>query len=52
MKTYKPAKGSQNSLYDIDDDDLIEMEIDDPDFRKEYGVSDSDYERWKKTVRN
>lgn len=51
MKTYKPLKGSPNSLHDIDDPDLIEMEIDDPDFRKEYGVSDSDYERWKKNVR-
>jgi hypothetical protein len=51
MKNYKKPKNSKGSLKDIDDMDLIELYIDEPDFRKEYGVSNSEYERWKKEVR-
>lgn len=44
------SSGSQNSLKDIDDLDLIDLYIDDPAFRKEYGVSDSEYKRYKREV--
>lgn len=48
MDEYKPTKGSKNTLRDIDDFELIDISIDDPSFRKEYGVSDSDYKKYKK----
>lgn len=48
MKSYTPAKGSRNTLHDFDDFDLIDLNIDDPAFRKEYGVSNDDYKRYKK----
>lgn len=46
LNGYKPKNGSPNSLFDIDDWDLIDLNIDDPDFRKEYGVSEADYKRY------
>lgn len=46
----KPLEGSPNTLKDIDDMELIDLYIDDVDFRKEYGVSDSEYERYKKEL--
>lgn len=36
------------SLADIDDPDLIELNIDDPEFRAEYNVTDEQYKRYKK----
>lgn len=50
MKSYNPPKNAKNILYDIDDEDLLELNMDDKSFRDEYGVSDADYERWKKEV--
>lgn len=46
LSNHKPNKDSANTLFDIDDEELIEISMDDPDFRKEYGVSDSEYKRW------
>ena len=50
VESNKPSKGSPNTLKDIDDMDLIDLYIDDADFRKEYGVSDSEYKRYKKEL--
>jgi len=50
LKNHIPKEGSPNTLFDIDDLDLIDLNMDDKDFRKEYGVSDSEYERWKLEV--
>lgn len=45
---YEKKSTSPNSLFDIDDEELIDLEIDDPAFRQEYGISDKDYENYKK----
>lgn len=50
VDTNKPSNNSSNTLKDIDDLDLIDLYIDDPSFRKEYGVSDDEYRRYKKEV--
>ena len=44
----KKKSGSPNSIFDIDDPDLVSLYIDDEDFRNEYGISDADYKRFKK----
>lgn len=51
LSTYKPVKSAPNSLKDIDDLDLIDLHIDDKAFRKEYGVSDEDYRRYKRMTK-
>lgn len=51
LSTYKPVKSAPNSLKDIDDLDLIDLHIDDKAFRKEYGVSDEDYRKYKRMIK-
>ena len=51
LSTYKPVKSAPNSLKDIDDLDLIDLHIDDKAFRKEYGVSDEDYRKYKRMTK-
>lgn len=44
----EPAVGDHDlSINDIDDEDLVELYIDDPDFRAEYGITDEMYEQYK-----
>ena len=50
LKDHKPNEVHANTLFDIDDEDLIELNMDDPEFRNEYGVSDSEYDRWNNIV--
>ena len=35
------------SLRDIDDEELIDLYMDDPDFREEYNVTEEEYTTWK-----
>ena len=51
LSVYKPVKSAPNSLRDIDDLDLIDLNIDDKAFRKEYGVSDEDYRKYKQMTK-
>lgn len=37
------------TVADIDDEELIDVYIDEPEFRKEYNISNADYQRYKKT---
>lgn len=50
ISSNKPVKNAPNSVKDIDDPELLDLYIDDPSFRKEYGISDSEYNRYKKEV--
>lgn len=50
ISSNKPVKNAPNSVKDIDDPELLDLYIDDPSFRKEYGISDSEYSRYKKEV--
>lgn len=50
ISSNKPVKNAPNSVKDIDDPELLDLHIDDPSFRKEYGISDSEYSRYKKEV--
>ena len=50
IQSNKPVKNAPNSVKDIDDPELLDLHIDDPSFRKEYGISDSEYSRYKKEV--
>lgn len=43
---YTPVEGSEKTLNDVKDVELVFISMDDPDFRKEYGVSDKDYKKW------
>lgn len=44
----EPTVGDHDSsINDIDDEDLVELYIDDPDFRAEYGITDEMYEQYK-----
>lgn len=53
MNGYKP-KSSKNSLFDIDDPELIELIMleHDKNTMKEYGISEEDYKRFKKIMWN
>ncbi len=48
MSYHKPQKGASKSLFDISDPSVIEKNMDDASFRAMYGVSDSEYKRWKR----
>ena len=53
LKDYKPPKNQKHStLNDIDDSELITAFIGDPEFRKEYGVSEEEYRRYKRLLAN
>lgn len=48
MEGYKPDKSASKTLFDIEDPDEIVDRMSSASFRKKYGVSDADYERFKK----
>ena len=44
-------KKNKNSLFDIDDEEDIANRMDDPNFRKEYGVNENEYKIWKEIMK-
>ncbi len=40
-------EGHTLSLSDIDDEELIDLYMDDPEFREEYNVTEEEYTAWK-----
>lgn len=46
--TKKKTSEHKLSLKDIDDPELIDLYMDDPDFRKEYNVTKQEYDDWKR----
>lgn len=48
LNSIEPTVGDHDlSINDIDDEDLVELYIDDPDFRAEYDITDEMYEQYK-----